>query len=272
MDDNASTLSNNADTLLKYQSLLESGAITKEEFDDVKNKLLHSDNNSQSGSENTGENETVEQECVKPDNDNEAPPINVNFEWAGGKLLPHIFDDGKAVPYTDSFIKPKGQDTRSFCKEIAEMIERDLGRPVRYTAPKGKEKSLRGFSREWKIRLVLIAIIVIAGAGWFLFTHRVQYKGDVAGLVHYAQTLDPSDRPVVEVTGYLSELSKLRNTSDMTSVYICEGPAELYEVMAMFKDGYKPVISSDRVTVRGELSGRMTKSNEIHIFDAEVVD
>ena len=67
-------------------------------------------------------------------------PILILFDWRDGKLLPCVFDGDKRIPYP-SFIKPVNQTTRSFCKEVAEMIERDLGRPVKYVTPKDEAKA-----------------------------------------------------------------------------------------------------------------------------------
>lgn len=164
MGDDANRLSENADTLIKYQQLLESGAISKDEFDNVKAALLATEDGN-------------EPKCDLDTSGEHAPnQITVSFEWDNdGRLVTYTTETGtdKREEY-GRFLKPVDQDDHSFCSDVAEMIERDLRKTVRWTMPNDGRRESKVQSRSngkhgqakkervSKSRSVVVAVLCIA--------------------------------------------------------------------------------------------------------------
>ncbi len=152
MDEKIRRLDENANTLLKYQQLLDAGAISQEEFEGIKDSLLNIESEEtkrsttaeEVGNGTSPSDESTAQHSKEDEDDyskakavtsqQDTTPLTVRFEWVDGRLASQIYDGDKNIPY-ESFIKPENESTAETCKRVAEMIERDLGRPVKYIRP-----------------------------------------------------------------------------------------------------------------------------------------
>ena len=88
-------------------------------------------------------------------------PLTVRFGWVGGKMLPRVFDGDEQLPYSESFIKPETESTADFCRRIAEMIENDLGRPVRYVAPEVDQQQKQKKGKKGRMGCLPIVVVIV---------------------------------------------------------------------------------------------------------------
>ena len=88
-------------------------------------------------------------------------PLTVRFGWVGGKMLPRVFDGDEQLPYNESFIKPETESTTDFCKRVAEMIESDLGRPVKYIVPKAEQQQKQKKGKKGRMGCLPIVVGIV---------------------------------------------------------------------------------------------------------------
>jgi len=101
-----------ADTLLKYKQLLDSGAITQEEYDTMKSRVMEGD--------------------VAPEVDESNPMSVAVIFLRNGLVNVNVIEDGRGRSYGRQWRNDVGRDRKELAKEIAEQIERESGRKVLY--------------------------------------------------------------------------------------------------------------------------------------------
>lgn len=272
------TMADVTERIAKYKELLDSGALTQDEFEALKAKALTEELGEQAVAESEVTEAVVpevpddtvpeaEEEPTQQGTDRD-DPVTVTFTIEGDRLFPEV-EGADGSRYADGFIKPKGQSVNSFCAEVAEMMERDLGRLVRYRFA-GARKMPGGIDPKGVRSIaIIVAVIVAIGVGWSMFSNRVAYKGDVRGLVEHCQTMRDSDKETVEVSGYVWQPVE-RQTKDYVTLTTGGGSLKGYTVRVTFKKPHE-MRTGDRLTVRGVVHGYIVDNDDVSVNDAEVV-
>lgn len=247
----------------KYKQLLDSGALTQEEFDALKAKAL-SEVIDVAASQSPTTPSTDAPIVADPTMNTTTHPSTqakpkLSMRWdAKDPCRLHVSYDGRSW----SFVKAKSDDDHDFCQMAANVVERDLGSEVSWSMPK---RAGGGVLRIVVTVAVVLAIVTAA----YLFSNRVVYKGDVRGVIAFAQTLGENEHPMVEVSGYTPWYEK---GGDEDYLFLTpSGDLSGCVAYAHLRSPVRTYGGSTRITVRGRLMSSMTDSDDVTITDAEVI-
>lgn len=110
--------------------------------------------------------------------------------------------------------------------------------------------------------LVAVVLFIVAMSG------PARYKGDVEGLVKYAQGVGEHAMPTVEFTGYA-------NTGPLKEgpmFFVRNGVTKAPYAVVYFESDIQLPADGSRVTIRGKLFGLTVQPDHVSVMECEIVD